>query len=293
MVQFSQKETDILVCTTIIEAGLDIPNVNTLIIERADTFGLSQLYQLRGRIGRSSYQAYAYLLIPTSYQLSHIAEKRLQAILSATELGSGFRIAMRDLEIRGAGNLLGSEQSGHINAIGYELYTQILADTVRKLKADPTDYNITQSDTSYGVKITLPLPAFIPSTYINDTSTRLDVYQRLSKESSSHELDNLANELNDRFGNIPEELINLIYIVNIKILAENAGVISISQQNKNTVIHMRSPIEGAKIVLQRELEGLAEVGNLQIRIKNTKMWKYQLVEVIEKLSYFKKFIDTL
>ena len=103
----------------------------------------------------------------------------------------------------------------------------------------------------------------------------------------------MANELNDRFGNIPEELINLIYIVNIKILAENAGVISISQQNKNTVIHMRSPIEGAKIVLQRELEGLAEVGNLQIRIKNTKMWKYQLVEVIEKLSYFKKFIDTL
>ena len=293
METFARRETDILVCTTIIEAGLDMPNVNTLIVERADTFGLSQLYQLRGRVGRSSNQAYAYLLIPASYQLSSVAEKRLQTILSATELGSGFRIAMRDLEIRGAGNILGSEQSGHINAIGYELYSQILADTVQNLKADAIDCKTTDDTVSRGIKVTLPLPCYIPSSYIGDIATRLDVYQRLSKDLSAKELGELSREITDRFGEIPKELLNLIYVVTIKIFATHAGVRSISQQGNNTVVQMTNPIEGAKVPLQKELAELARVGNAQIRIKISKNWQAELATVMEKLSCFKQFADSL
>ena len=293
MERFARKETDILVCTTIIEAGLDMPNVNTLIVERADTFGLSQLYQLRGRVGRSSNQAYTYLLIPPSYQLSSVAEKRLQTILSATELGSGFRIAMKDLEIRGAGNILGSEQSGHINAIGYELYSQILADTVHNLKIESSEYKTDDLNTGNGVKVTLPLPCYIPDSYIADVATRLDVYQRLSRDLSPNELEDMSRELIDRFGEIPNELLNLIYVVTIRILAIQSNVRSISQQGSNTIVQMNNPIEGARILLQRQLNGLALVGNAQIRLKISKNWQTELTQVMEKLSSFKHFTDSL
>ena len=293
MESFAQKETDILVCTTIIEAGLDMPNVNTLIVERADTFGLSQLYQLRGRVGRSSNQAYTYLLIPASYQLSAVAEKRLQTILSATELGSGFRIAMRDLEIRGAGNILGSQQSGHINAIGYELYSQILANTVDSLKTEQSEHKTNDVNVSNGVKVTLPLPCYIPDNYISDVATRLDIYQRLSKDLSVDELDDMSRELIDRFGEIPEELLNLIYVVTIKILALQSDVRSISQRGSDTIVQMNNPIEGAKVLMQRELKGLALVGNAQIRVRISRNWQTELTCVMEKLSSFKNFADSL
>ena len=190
MSTFSQGETDVLLCTTIIESGLDIPNANTLIVNRADSFGLAQLYQLRGRIGRSSKRGYSYLLIPKSNSMTESAERRLKAMLSATELGSGFKIAMKDLEIRGAGNILGAEQSGHIHAVGFELYTRLLATAVEDLRSQDTQHSDQEnSPLPSSVSIDLGMPTGISQDYIEDLPSRLDIYQKLIKCRTINETD--------------------------------------------------------------------------------------------------------
>ncbi|MBI4282590.1 MAG: transcription-repair coupling factor [Chloroflexi bacterium] len=286
MADFAQGKSDVLVCTTIIEAGLDMPNVNTLIIDRADMLGLAQLYQLRGRVGRSANRAYAYLMVPRQGRITETAEKRLKTILAATELGAGFRIAMRDLEIRGAGNILGAEQSGHIHAVGYDLYSQMLAEAVEELKG--------QQDGSAGVapqptevKLSLPISAYIPLHYIPDLTTRLGVYQRLARPLRREQVDPLGDEIRDRFGPLPKAVRDLLYVVEVKALAREAGAESISQDGKVAVIQLREPVGGARMALQKALGKATQVGHSQIRVALHGDWRQALVQTLENLAAFK------
>ncbi len=211
MIEFVRRETNVLVSTAIIESGIDIPNVNTIIINRADTFGLAQLYQLRGRVGRSGERAYAWLLVPSRHQMTKDAEQRLSVLMRFTDLGAGFRIASHDLEIRGAGNLLGQEQSGHIDTVGVELFMQLVDEAVRELKGD-------EVPSEFEPEINLPWAAFIPEDYISEMSQRLGFYKRFSRARDEAELDGLLIEMNDRFGRPPAEINNLKTAIELKIL---------------------------------------------------------------------------
>jgi transcription-repair coupling factor (superfamily II helicase) len=239
MFKFQKGETNILVCTTIIESGLDLPNVNTLIVNRADRFGLTQLYQLRGRIGRGSNLAYAYFLYEKEQRLTHAAEKRLRTIFEATELGAGFGIAMKDLEIRGAGTLLGNKQSGNISAVGFSLYTQLLSQAVEEQKAKMSGaVKGPQPVRLPAPTIDLPLRAYLPDDYISDIDTRLSIYQKLTDINSVEQVEDLAKELKDRFGDIPEETQNLLFVLKLKALGSKAMIESISTSDNIINIHL-------------------------------------------------------
>ncbi len=230
MMDFVAGRYDVLVCTTIIEAGLDMPRVNTIIVEEADRFGLAQLYQLRGRVGRSTQRAYAYLLYDPARGLAGRGAERLQAILEASELGSGFRLAMMDLEIRGAGNLLGPEQHGHLAAVGFSLYSQMLAEAVAELKGKEP------REPEPSVSINLPLPAYLPEDYVPSDLLRVSLYRRLAGIRSLEELADFRSELEDRFGPLPPPAEDLLYMVRLKILASKAGVRSIVKANSHLVL---------------------------------------------------------
>ena len=221
MQRFLEAEADVLVTTTIVESGLDVATANTLIVDRADTMGLAQLYQLRGRIGRSTEQAYAYLFAPLGATVE--SQKRLEALMDFTELGSGFAIAMRDLEIRGAGNLLGAEQSGHIAAVGFEMYLQLLEDAVALAKGETPEARDERP-----VIVELQLDAYLPPGYVMDEIERVDLYRRASGTSSLVEVDDLAEELADRFGELPEPARNLLGLSRVKILAREVGASSVT-----------------------------------------------------------------
>lgn len=230
MLKFVNNEYKVLVSTTIIESGLDIPNANTIIILDADRFGLSQLYQLRGRVGRSNRMAYAYLMYQKNKVLSEIAEKRLRAIREFTEFGAGFHISMRDLEIRGAGNLLGTEQHGHMLTIGYELYCKLVEDAVKELSGG----EIRQSE-GIEVSIELPVEAFIPGDYISDELVKLQMYKKIASIRDSDDRGDIIDELLDRFGEIPKTTINLLEIALIKALAERKGINRVRQEQGRLV----------------------------------------------------------
>jgi len=217
MLQFIGKEHNLLVCTNIIESGLDIPAANTILINHAERFGLADLYQLRGRVGRGSYQAYAYLLIPSDLTLSPDAMRRLRAIQELSELGSGFKLAIRDLEIRGAGNLLGPSQSGQITAVGLEFYTQLMEKAVKELRGEEVVEEITP-------EIHFHLPAFIPEDYVEDPSERLSLYRRLSFSRSDEEVDTIREELVDRFGRLPLEVVHLLEVIKVKIILTHLSI---------------------------------------------------------------------
>jgi transcription-repair coupling factor (superfamily II helicase) len=218
MDDFASGTSDVLVCSTIIESGLDIPNVNTLIINQADKLGLYQLYQLRGRVGRGTNRAYAYFLYRQGKELTETAQARLKTIFQATELGAGFKIAMRDLEIRGAGNLLGAEQSGHIAAVGFDMYSRMLAQAVNELKQEAGLVEDAQEAIPMPVTIDLPLAAHIPEYYVDDLDVRLALYQRLSRIASPEELEETVKEFRDRFGALPDTVENLFYAIRVKLL---------------------------------------------------------------------------
>jgi transcription-repair coupling factor (superfamily II helicase) len=295
MVDFANGDADILVCTTIIESGLDMPNVNTLILERADRFGLAQLYQLRGRVGRSEHRAYAYLLVPRGRRITEAADHRLQAILEASELGAGFRIAMRDLEIRGAGNILGASQSGHIQEVGLDLYTQLLNEAVRELEEE--------GGSSDGVeippelpRIELPMNARIPEDYVDHLPTRLAVYQRLAKMSDAAYIPEIREELRDRFGPLPEEVENLLTLVSLRTLAADVGVESIVQGNDAIVLSLRVPVGGARVPLQRALGPSVQVGNTQMQMPLRRLgdeWLSRLTRVLERFLVFQENLTAL
>jgi transcription-repair coupling factor (superfamily II helicase) len=251
MFDFQKGDINLLVCTTIIESGLDLPNVNTLIINRADRFGLTQLYQLRGRIGRGSNLAYAYFLYDKEKRLTPTAVKRLQTIFEATELGAGFGIAMKDLEIRGAGTLLGTRQSGNISAVGFNLYTQLLAGAVDDRKAKMSgSYREPAVTHSPAPPVDLPLKAYVPDDYISDLDTRLSVYQRLTGLHSLEQVSDLAAELKDRFGNVPPEVENLLLILRIRIIGTKTGIESITTNDRVVTLRFfpNSQVNRQKIV---------------------------------------------
>lgn len=227
---FTNGDYDVLLATTIIENGIDIPNVNTMIVHNAHRFGLAQLYQLRGRVGRSDQLAYCYLLVPGDQVLSQDARKRLDAIREFTELGAGFRVAGRDLEIRGAGNLLGAEQSGHINALGIETYLKMLEETVAELRGEAPVAPVS-------VAIDLPVPMSIPEDYVGDANLRMEIYHRLASGDEAE--DKMLDELRDRFGDPPESVLTLVRVAGVKRLAEEVRLQSITGRNGRLVLRLR------------------------------------------------------
>jgi len=287
MSDFSQDKSDILVCTTIIESGLDMPNVNTLIVNRADRFGLTQLYQLRGRVGRGASLAYAYFLYEKGRMLTPTAEKRLKTIFEATELGAGFSIALKDLEIRGAGTLLGPRQSGHISAIGFSLYCKLLADAVENRKARQAGIPEKMMPTPLPTPtIDLPLKAYIPDEYVSDVETRLSLYQSLSRLDKPEQIEALAQEFGDRFGAMPKEVKNLLYAVKIKLLAGKAGIESVTTEDGLIVLRL---LEGMRFTPEQREIALPSgvrmgVRQLSLSYKGDKGWKGKLEETVRRLA---------
>ena len=249
MMAFYAEEFDVLVCTTIIENGLDIPNVNTIVIDDADRLGLSQLYQLRGRVGRSSRQAFAYLLYRYPDRMTQEAEERLKAIEEFSKLGSGFQIALRDLEIRGAGDILGAQQSGHLSAVGLDLYTQMLADAVKTLKGEKT-----RSGEGHPT-VDLPLEAIIPGDYVPNENQRIALYRRLAAVEERDQLQAIVKETKDRYGPLPAPVKNLGRIVQLKLLAIEVGVADIAVADQRVVVTMADETQLSERE-QRVLRGL-------------------------------------
>ena len=237
MFSFLNKEFDVLVCTTIIESGLDMPNVNTIIVEDADKMGLAQLYQIRGRVGRSNRLAYAYITYKKDKVLSEVAEKRLQAIKEFTEFGSGFRIAMRDLEIRGAGNLLGPEQHGHMESVGYDMYCRLLDEAVRELKGEPLQ------DVDEEISIDINISAYIDDEYISSENQKIDMYKKIASIQDEDDMADIEDELMDRYGDIPEPVNNLIQIAYIKTLARACGFVSIQEKNDLVIFQYKPGVQ--------------------------------------------------
>ncbi|MFC1904429.1 transcription-repair coupling factor [Chloroflexota bacterium] len=287
MADFTQGKSDVLVCTTIIESGLDLPNVNTLMVNRADRFGLTQLYQLRGRIGRGTNIAYAYFLYDREKRLTPTAQKRLKTIFQATELGSGFDIAMKDLEIRGAGSLLGARQSGHISTVGYNLYCRLLTEAVEEQKAKEAGIPPEKVKASRlpPPTIGLPLPAYIPEQYISNLDTRLSVYQRLTGLNSIEQVEALAQEFSDRFGALPPEVSNLLYAVKIKALAVKAGIESISTEDGHIILRRFQGLHFDRERLAPILKDGIRIGFNQLRLNPKQLggkWQQVLEEILKR-----------
>ena len=243
MLKFAEGEADVLVCTTIIESGLDIPNANTIVIDRADTLGLAQLYQLRGRVGRSSRRAYAYLLYRRRERMSEDARKRLQAIFNASELGAGFQIALSDLEIRGAGNILGGEQSGHMAAVGFDLYSRLLAEAVEERKAE-REHRAPVLIAPQAV-IDLPLEAHLPDDYVPEEAQKLELYRRLARARTAGDIAAFRQEVTDRFGPMPMPVLRLAEVAELRLAAEAAGVASMSREEGNLVVRFGAGLSQA------------------------------------------------
>jgi transcription-repair coupling factor (superfamily II helicase) len=287
MTDFVNHKSDILVTTTIIESGLDMPNVNTLIVDQADKLGLTQLYQLRGRVGRGSNNAYAYFFFDRGKQLTLEARKRLKTISEATELGAGFAVAMKDLEIRGAGNLLGVEQSGYIAAVGFDLYCRLLAEAVDDLKQGQAVENGRKILQPPVPPIALPLTAYIPEEYVFDLSTRLNFYQRLAAAKRAQEIEGIAVELSDRFGPMPQAVKNLLYVVEIKQLAAAAMVTSISTEDRQVVLHFDGTREINRLSLTQDFKYGIRVGSSRIKLDIKLLgnnWPEVLKKVLQKAA---------
>ncbi|GAB4157828.1 MAG: transcription-repair coupling factor [Candidatus Promineifilaceae bacterium] len=288
MQRFADDEIDVLLSTTIIESGLDFPNANTLIVDRAEQFGLSQLHQLRGRVGRGVNRAYAYFFHAPWRTLTPDAQARLETIAEESHLGAGYAIAMRDLEIRGAGDLLGARQSGHIAAIGFDLYTRLLASAVKRKKAERRG-EVAPPELGESILIDLPLATYVPTDYVPDAALRLRLYRRMAGLETLVEIDGMAAELADRFGPIPDPVDNLLYQLRIKALAAAAGVVGVTVENDQ--IRLRWPRLEAinRFRLQRFLGEHVRVSRTAIWMSwktGTKEWQVTLVQLLEKLPAY-------
>jgi transcription-repair coupling factor (superfamily II helicase) len=285
MLAFLEQQMDVLVSTTIIETGLDMPNVNTLIIDESDRFGLSQLYQLRGRVGRSNRKAFAYLLYKPQKVLTEIAEKRLAAVREFTEFGSGFKIAMRDLEIRGAGNLIGAQQHGHLAAVGFELYSQMLKEAVQELRGEKVEEVIEPS-------IELQVDAFLPDPYVVDSQTKASLYQRLAMVRDEEQLSEMVDELVDRFGTPTREVEHLIEIIHIKLLASSLKVEQIKQAKQTIVVGFGADMD---FITGEHLMAVASAstyplsfktmqnGNLECKIRIRTLEQEEVIEAVRRV----------
>ncbi|WKZ34569.1 MAG: transcription-repair coupling factor [Anaerolineales bacterium] len=297
MQRFNAAEIDILLSTTIIESGLDIPNANTLIVDRADTFGLAQLYQLRGRVGRGAMRAYAYFFRHNKLSPTIDGQQRLEVIAENTQLGAGYSIAMRDLEIRGAGELLGTRQHGYIQSVGFHLYTRMLADSVRRIRVLmkdnlnmelppatlPSSFNL---PLSMPINVDLPLAVGIPAEYISDQDLRLRLYRRIADLRDETELDALGSEFRDRFGQLPEMVQNLLYQMRVKLRAEKAGLASVSWEAGQILLRYPAPADGS------EAKRLLDLGNgvrggksaYWITLSKDEVWTSKLLNVLTQLG---------
>jgi transcription-repair coupling factor (superfamily II helicase) len=245
---FYQYKYDILISTTIIESGIDIPRANTMIIDRADTFGLSQLHQLRGRIGRSDKKAYAYFIIPSFHNISEVANKRLKALQTYAELGSGFNLASSDLEIRGSGDILGAEQSGHIGNIGLELYMELLQDAINEIKGKPASRN-------RNIEFNTPFNGFIPKEYMSDAGSRLKFYKKLSNSSSKEDIDALIDEIVDKYGKLPEQILNLEKILHSRVNLQDLAINSVKTKASSIVLSFDTDILASEPELRDKILG--------------------------------------
>ena len=286
MVEFVNKEYDILVCTTIIETGMDIPNVNTLIIDNADHLGLSQLYQLRGRIGRSNKVSFAYLTYEKDKMLSEVADKRLKAIKEFTEFGSGFKIAMRDLEIRGCGNILGAEQHGHMLAIGYDLYVKFLERAVKELQGKVIEEDIETT-------VDLNVDGYIPSSFIENEEQKIEIYKKIAAANNKDDIFDITEEIIDRFGSIPKQVDNLLKISYIKSLSNKLHVKSITQAGNTVNIEMHSGNDLSQdmigFLMKNYYTKISFVGTNEPIIK----YKLQSLEQMKILSELEEFLEVL
>jgi transcription-repair coupling factor (superfamily II helicase) len=294
MTAFARGDFDVLLSTSIIESGLDIPNANTLIVDRADWFGLAQLYQLRGRVGRGANQAYAYFFHPRSSRLTFEARARLDTIGEQTELGAGMLIAMRDLEIRGAGDMLGTRQSGHIAAVGFNLYTQLLAQAVRHLKGQGEAPHLAIATPT--VTIDLPTPAYIPTTFISEPALRIQLYRRLAEIEEMDGIEEMQNELTDRFGTLPRAVQGLIFQLRVKLLAQAANANAIASENGQISIRLPYLATVDRPALQNRLGHDVRVSRtavwLPYQTGEESKWQTNLLEVLEKLQLDQVQVET-
>jgi transcription-repair coupling factor (superfamily II helicase) len=250
MLDFVDHRFDLLLATTIVESGLDIPNANTIFIDEADCYGLADLHQLRGRVGRYKHRAYCYLLVDPNKHLSTTAARRLRAIEEFSQMGAGFAIAMRDLELRGAGNILGTQQSGHIATVGYELYCELLEQAIRKLKHMPPKVSL-------DVTIDLPREAYIPKTYVPDMRLKIDLYRRVARIATIGEWEDLAAELVDRFGPRPEQVERMLELARMRIWAHQWGI---------ATVHLEEGFVVFEYTDRRRIEQLAAKSRARLRI---------------------------
>ena len=285
MVDFESGKYDVLVCTTIIESGLDIPNVNTIIVERSDRFGLAQLYQLRGRVGRSGRRAYAYFLYDPRRSLTEEADKRLDVISGLHELGQGFKIALRDLEIRGAGNLLGTEQHGAIAAVGFEMYLQMLQGAVNKLRTGSDETAIADVLSTAEMNLDLPLDHFIPRSYIRDEKLRLAAYRQLANAEDEEELDSMLRSLRDRYGTAPAQLDNLAYSLRVKLRGQRMGLRGVIAEGHDIVIRVDPQRLLDVEELSRRMAGRIAVGPNRIKMRRKgEGWQADLMTLLNEMT---------
>src|SRR5919197_5204924 len=281
MLDFLENKTQVLVCSAIIESGLDFPNANTIIINRADKFGLAQLYQLRGRVGRSHRHAYAYLLIPGEHAITPDAERRLRALQELDGLGGGFKLALHDLEIRGAGNLLGEQQSGQITAVGFELYTEMMEKAISELKGEVLTPEVEP-------EIRLEIPAYFPESYVPDANQRLLFYKRLASVRNPGELAELKEEIKDRFGTYTAVVENLFMVMDLRRVLKEFLVqqISVSDGKVFLLFHPESPVKVEKLLelikKQKNKFRLAPDGRLSFTPQHQE-WEALVAEVVQLL----------
>jgi transcription-repair coupling factor (superfamily II helicase) len=285
MVDFESGKFDVLVCTTIIESGLDIPNVNTILVERSDRFGLAQLYQLRGRVGRSGRRAYAYFLYDPRRSLTEQADKRLDVISGLHELGQGFKIALRDLEIRGAGNLLGTEQHGAIAAVGFEMYLQMLQSAVNKLRSGSEETVIGDVLSTQEMNLDLPLDHFIPRSYIRDEKLRLGAYRQLANAEDEEELDSVLRSLRDRYGTGPAQLDNLAYSLRVKLRGQRMGLRGVVAEGHDIVIRVDPERFLDVEELSRRMAGYISVHPNRIKMRRKgEGWQADLLTLLDEMA---------
>jgi transcription-repair coupling factor (superfamily II helicase) len=286
MVEFESAKYDVLVCTTIIESGLDIPNVNTIIVERSDRFGLAQLYQLRGRVGRSGRRAYAYFLYDPRRSLTERADKRLDVISGLHELGQGFKIALRDLEIRGAGNLLGTEQHGAIAAVGFEMYLQMLQSAVSKLRTGSEETVVSDVLSTIEMNLDLPLDHFIPSSYIRDEKLRLGAYRQLAATEEEKELDAVLRSLEDRYGPGPAQLDNLAYSLRVKLRGQRMGLRGVVAEGHDIVIRVDPERYMDVDELARRMAGRIAIAPNRIKMRRQgDGWGSDLLDLLDEMAH--------
>ncbi|HEY8865113.1 MAG TPA: transcription-repair coupling factor [Candidatus Dormibacteraeota bacterium] len=285
MVEFESAKHDVLVCTTIIESGLDIPNVNTIIIERADRFGLAQLYQLRGRVGRSGRRAYAYFLYDPRRSLTEQADKRLDVISGLHELGQGFKIALRDLEIRGAGNLLGTEQHGAIAAVGFEMYLQMLQGAVSKMRSGDEESALGDVLSTVEMNLDLPLDHFIPRSYIRDEKLRLGAYRQLAGTEDEQELDGVLRSLEDRYGPGPKQLDNLAYSLRVKLRGQRIGLRGVVADGHDIVIRVDPERFLDVDELSRRMAGRIAIAPNRLKMRRQgEGWQADLLQLLDEMA---------